>query len=295
MPETYSHTTHKLKLNGQRVSRDYTAILSNIERKGKKIIATKMAWEFRLEFFGLDNEGELQYTLTTQRRFFLNERNSLIKKLNKAQTIALQVASINDELRIVVSKNYKLLEVKNTQQIRDKWEAVKTELLDSYPDLKEMAADFDWQLQESEIQNVFLNDNFYNFLFANIFYREFEGNSAIKDKKILANGLGNIDVPIQEEKKITKQDITFSEVTIELSGELDTEAKNFPLAKMNAFLGSLSTEPGSQHNLDFEYHGSYELRPEVGLIINGQLSYTTSIGDLYRKETTITFKLEDDG
>jgi len=295
LSESYSYTTPKLKLNGQRVSRDYTVLLSNIETKGKKIIVTKMAWEFSLEFFGQDNEGNLQYTLTNQRRFFLDKRNFPIKKLNKAQTIALQVASINDELMIVVSKNYKLCEVKNTQQIRDKWEAVKTELLDTYPDLKEMAADFDWQLQESEIQNVFLNDNFYNFLFANIFYRQFEGDSAIKDSKTLANVLGNIDVPIKEEKKITKQDITFSEVTIEITGELDTEADTFPLAKMNAFLGSLPTEPGSQHNLDFEYHGSYELRPELGLIINGNLTYAMSIGNLYTKETTITFKQEDDG
>lgn len=295
MSETYSHTTRKLKLNGQRISRDYTAIVSNTETKSKKTIATKMAWEFSLEFFGQDTDGALQYSLTTQRRFFLDSKNFPIKKLNKAQTIALQVASINDELRIVVSKNYKLLEVKNTQQIRDKWETVKTELLVTYPDLKEMAPDFDWQLQESEIQNVFLNDNFYNFLFANIFYREFEGDSAIKDSKTLANVLGNIDVPIKEEKKITKQDITFSEVTIEITGELDTEADTFPLAKMNAFLGSLPTEPGSQHNLDFNYNGSYELRPEVGLIINGELTYNMSIADLYTKKTTITFKLEDDG
>lgn len=289
------HITRKLKLNGQRISRNYTAIISKTETKERKTLATKMGWEFRLEFFGMDEEGNLQYTLTTQRRFFLNERNTIIKKLNKAQTIALQAASINDVLKLSVHKNYNLLKVTNTKQIRGRWEDVKTNLLDTYPDLKEMAADFDWQLQEAEIQNVFLNDNFYNFMFANIFYRDFEGDSPIQDQKILANALGSINVPIKEEKKITKQDITFTEAKLEITGELDTEAENFPLAKMNAFLGSLPTETGSQHKLDFNYEGSYELRPDIGLIIEAKLTYKMTITDLYTKETTITFKLEDHG
>ncbi|MGO3183374.1 MAG: hypothetical protein ACTIJ9_11135 [Aequorivita sp.] len=289
------HITRKLKLNGQRISRNYTAIISNTKTKAKKTIATKMGWEFGLEFFGMDEEGNLQYTLTTQRRFFLNERNTIIKKLNKAQTIALQAASINDVLKLSVHKNYKLLKVTNAKQIRDKWEDVKSNLIGTYPDLKEMAADFDWQLQEAEIQNVFLNDNFYNFMFANIFYRDFEGDSALQDQKILSNAIGNINVPIKEEKKITKQDITFTEAKLEITGELDIEAATFPLAKMNAFLGNLPSEPGSQHNLNFNYSGSYELRPEVGLIISGELTYKMSIKELYAKETTITLKLEDHG
>lgn len=289
-----SHTTRKLKLNGQRVSRNYTAIVSSTETKGKKTFFTKMGWEFSLEFFGMDGNGNLKYTINTQRRFFLNDRNTIVKKLNKAQTIALKAAKINDGLRLLVSKNYKLLQVENTQQIREKWEAVKTGLLEIYTDLKTMAADFDWQMQESEIQNVFLTDNFYNFLFADIFYRDFEGDTPLENQKILANALGNINLPIKEKKKITKQDIIFSEVKIDLTAELDTQAATFPLAKMNAFLGNLPTEPGSRHNLDFHYHGSYELRPKIGLIISGQLNYRTKIEGLYTKETTITFKLEDD-
>ena len=295
MYKSPAHNVRKLKLNGERISRDYTAIISTTETIANKTSATKMAWEYSLEYFGMDKDGNLHYTLTTQRRFFLDGRNTIIKKLNKAQSIALQVAGINDELKLIVSKSYKLLEVKNTQEIRDRWAGIKSDLLPIYPDLKEMAADFDWQLQEKEIQSLFINDTFFNFMFANLYYRDFEGDSALSDFKLLRNALGSIDVPIREEKKITKQDITFSEVTVTISGELDTEAKKFPLAKMNLFLGNLPSEPGSQHNLDFNYRGSYELRPEVGLIISGELTYSMSIKDLYTKETTITLKLENHG
>lgn len=293
----YKNKTHtrKLKLNGERVSRDYTAIIRSSEMKEGKTIATKLGWEFSLEYFGLDKEGNLQYTLTTRRRFFLDDRNTIIKKLNKAQTIALQAASINDSLEIVVSKHYKLLQVKNTSKITATWETVKSELLQIYPDLREMAADFDWQLQEQEIQKIFLNDNFYNFLFANIFYREITEESILIDTKTISNAMGSIDIPITEEKKILKQDIIFSEVTMGISGEMDTEADNFPLAKMNAFLGNLNTEPGSQHNLDFSYKGTYELRPEIGLIIKGELNTKVEIENLYTKEMKITFNLGDHG
>lgn len=295
MYKSQTHSTRKFKLNGERISRDYTAIISTAETIANKTSATKMAWEFGLEYFGMDEEGNLHYTLTTQRRFFLDDRNTIIKKLNKAQNIALQVAGINDELKLIVSKSYKLVQVNNTQDIRDKWAEIKSDLLPIYPDLKEMAADFDWQLQEKEIQSLFINDTFFNFMFANIYYKEFEGDSAISDFKLLSNALGSIDVPIKEEKKITKQDITFSEVTVTIRGELDTEADKFPLTKMNLFLGNLPSEPGSQHNLDFNYRGIYELRPEVGLIISGELTYSMNIKNLYTKETTITFKLENHG
>jgi len=293
--KSQAHITRKLKLNGERISRDYIAIISSKETIANKTSATKMAWEFSLEYFGMDEEGKLHYTLTTRRRFFLDDRNTIIKKLNKAQSIALQVASINDELKLIVSKSYKLLQVKNTQDIRNKWAEIKSDLLPIYPDLKEMAADFDWQLQEKEIQSLFINDTFYNFMFANIYYKEFEGDSAISEFKLLSNALGSIDVPIKEETRITKQDIVFTEAKLEITGELDIEAATFPLAKMNAFLGKLPSEPGSQHNLDFNYRGSYELRPEVGLIISGELTYKMSIKELYAKETTITLKLEDHG
>lgn len=105
----YKNKTHirKLKLNGERVSRNYTAVITSSETITGKTLATKMGWEFSLEYFGLDSEGNLQYTLTTKRRFFLNDKNTIIKKLNKAQSIALQVASINDELKLIVGKSYK--------------------------------------------------------------------------------------------------------------------------------------------------------------------------------------------
>ena len=43
---------------------------------------------------------------------------------------------------------------------------------EKHPDLLQMTKDFDWQLKEENIQQIYLEDNFYNFLFSNIFYHD---------------------------------------------------------------------------------------------------------------------------
>lgn len=283
-----------LDLNGQNSIRNYSAEAVNVVRiKGSQQYSC-MAMLFSLQYLGLTTQGELQYRFIVNKRLFLDEKNRPIFKPSKAQKLALAVASINDDLIFEVTKNYKLIGVKNINEIRGKWKTIRSSLLLSFPDLEDLCNSFDIQLAEGNIQSLFKNDNFYNFFFANIFYHKFDENSFSVAKKIISNGLENISLPIIENRQITKQDRYFQNITIATEGQLDVENKTFPLNELNQFLSILPVELGSKHNLDFIYQSSYQISPRIGLITEGKLDYEFEIKDFYKKNTTINFKLEKD-
>lgn len=292
MHKNLSDTTQIIKLNGERVTRNYTTEISTAIVQGRKTIFSAVGMEFNFTYYGMNDQGGLQYRIEVLKRFLLNERNNIIKKLSKAQTIALAVAAINDVLEIETTKNFQFVSVTNTEEVRKQWQLIKSDLLQEYPDLASMAADFDWQLQEENIQQLFLEDNFFSFFFSNIFYQEFEGNTPIPEHKTLSNALGSITVPIIAQKRIARQDILFEDVTIATSAEMDTAHKTFPLEKMNVFLGQLPIAAGEQHDLDFSYAGIYKVKPKQGLVIEGVLTYSTEVKDLYKKTTTINFNMQ---
>ena len=293
MKNTLSHTTEILKLNGERIPRHYTAEISNEVIQGNKRNKTTIALGFSLTYLGMKSQNTLSYRLKVDFRYFLNDKLSAIKKLSKAQKIAAIVSAINNTLDFKLSKNFKLLEVTNTDDIRINWKKAKSEILLKHPDLEGLAKDFDWQLQENNIQQIYLEDNFYSFLFSNIFYQEFEKDKPLIQEKIISNGLGNLNIPIIEEKKIIKQDRAFTNVTIGTEAKIDTEHKKFPLAKLNAFIGDLQTVKGENYSLDFNYKAQYNVVPQLGLVTNANLEYVFNIKDIYKKTTAITFNLEN--
>jgi len=294
MQRALPHINQIIKLNGERVTRTYTSEVTNQITQGKNKSYSAVGIEFDLTFYGMDQDGFLNYRMEVKKRFLLNEKFSVIRKVDKAQKIALKVAAINDILEFKADKSFKLNKVVNTKEIRQKWKEVKIDLLEEHPDLLKMTSDFDWQLQEDNIQQIFIDDNFYQFFFANIFYQEFDDKKPIKQVKVAANGLGTINIPIIEQKKITKQDIGFTKAVISSEAEMDIDHEKFPLAKLNGFLGKLPTKPGDKHTLDFDYKGTYKVKPEFGLVTKGKLKYSFEVKDLYKKTTTITFNLEKD-
>lgn len=286
-------STQKIKLNGERVTRRYTSeVITKVEQQDKKVF-NAIANEFELTFFGQNNEGLLKYKVENKKRLLLNEKLSVIRKLKKAQKIALEAAQVNDVIECRVGKNFKFDTVVNTQEIRQKWKEIKTSLLFEYPDLDKMASDFDWQLREENIQQVFLEDNFYNFFFSNIFYREFKENELLEDRKVITNAIGNITIPILEQKKIGKHDRAFTDVEIYATAVINESHNNFPIAKLNVFLGQLPTKIESKHKLNFEYNGKYYVKPQQGLVTKGRLEYAFEIKNLYKKTTIINFNLEE--
>lgn len=292
MKNTLSNISEILKLNGERKTRNYSAEITNTIHQGKKKSNTSIALLFDLTYAGMKPDKQLHYKLDVNKRYFLNEKNSAIKKLNKAQTIAEKVASISNTIHFITTKNLKLVKALNTAEIRKKWETVKIDLFKDFPDLESIAEDFDWQLQEENIQQLFLEDNFYNFLFSNLFYHPLDKNNPIIEDKIISNGIGQIAIPITEHKIITKQDRAFTNVEITTTADINAESNRFSLAKLNAFIGDLDTEAGKNYPLDFNYKGIYRIKPEIGLVTQGILEYEFSIGETYNKTTKITFNLD---
>jgi hypothetical protein len=292
MSRTMPHTDQIFKLNGERVTRTYTSEVVNVVEQGENKSYSAVTVVFDLTFYGMDQQGLLNYRVEVKKRFLLNEKFNIIRNPDKAQRMALKVAAINDVLELKVDKSFKLNKIVNTQEIRQKWKEVKIDLLEEHPDLHTTASDLDWQLQENNIQQVFLEDNFYQFFFSNIFYQEFNNKTMIQQLKTVSNALGTISIPIIEQKKITKQDIEFSKVTIMANAKMDTDHKNFPLYKLNTFLGKLPAQPNKNLALDFDYNTIYSVLPQIGLVKKGSLEYYFEVKDLYKKTTTITFNLE---
>ncbi|WP_289040008.1 hypothetical protein [uncultured Zobellia sp.] len=289
-----NNTYQLLELNGQNSIRNFSAeVINVIGIKGIRQHSC-MAMLFSFQYLGPTPHGELRYRFIVNKRLFLDEKERPVFKPSKTQKLALAVANINNNLLFEVTKNFELVGVKNTEEIRSRWKTIRTSLLLSYPDLKDLCNDFDKQLSEENIQSLFKNDNFYNFFFANIFYRKLDNDSFSVAKKIVSNGLGNISVPIIESRQITKQDRYFQNITIATEGRLDVENKTFPLNELNQFLGELPVELGSKHGLDFVYQSNYQVSPRIGLITQGKLDYVFEVKNLYKKNTTINFKLEKD-
>ncbi|MBU2976055.1 hypothetical protein [Zobellia sp. B3R18] len=294
MLKTQTSYASLLELNGEPVIRTYTAEIKNVVVKGKKVEHSTVVMFFTLQFLGTTEEGNLRYKSSIQRRFFLDDKNRAIFKPSKAQKLALNVAKLNDELILEISKNYKLIGIINVEEVQKKWRKLKGVLQESFTNLQTIIGDFDWQMKTENIQKIYRNDNFYNFFFSNFFYQEFNTEKSLEHKKILSNGIHNLDVPILEQKTITQQDLLFQNITISTSAELDTIDKLFPLEKMNVFLGDLLVTKGSKHSLNFNYDGFYKVKPRIGLITEGHLTYSFSIKDIYTKSTTINFNLEKD-
>ncbi len=291
MPETLQHTKREIRLNGQQVKRNYNAEISTTVCTDDETSITKLAIYFTLTYLGA-REGKLRYNMQVEKRFFLDDTNFIVKKPSKVQALALKVASLNDNLIFETDTHFKLLSIANTEEIQKKWKKLKQEIQNEFVDMDDLIEDFDWQLQNN-IQQSFLSDNFFNFFFANIFYKEFENDKPIIENKIIANAIGSLDLPVIEQKSIQKRDVIFSDITIKTEATLNSENKTFPLAKLNVFLGNLA-EKNSQHSLDFKYAGTYNVIPPKGLITNGELTYNLEIGDLYKKTTTINFNLQQD-
>ncbi len=293
MSQILTHPSEIFKLNITKKSRVYTAEISTKIIQNKKTIYSNIAEEFILSFVRKE-DGLFVYRKEVQKRFFLNEINFILKKPNKVQELALKIAAINDNLELLVNKHFQIVKIINTDEIRKKWEEIKKNILKQYSDISDIANDFDTLLKEKNIQRIFLEDNFLNLLFSNLFHKEMSTKKATIEKRIITNGIGAINVPIIEKRKLIKRKKLFSNlIKIEMSAELDTENKKFPLAKMNAFIGKLNTVNRSEHKLHFKYKGNYNIDPDLGLVDEAELIYTFDIPNLYKKISTFNLKLED--
>ena len=294
LENTLSHSTQSLKLNGDRTKRHYIAEISNTTLINNKTFINKIALDFNLTLLGSTANNTLRYKLQINKRYFLDEKGYAIQKLSKVQQLAKTISSLNDELEIELSKNYKLIKVINTLDIRNKWEIIKIDILKDYPDLKTMINDFDWQLQEENIQQLFKEDNFYSFFFPNIFNTNFEQDNTLLEKNQISNGIGEINIPIIEKKHIKYEDRALTKALVTTEAKIDTNSKAFSIPKLNSFIGDLNTIPGNNYDLELSYKGKYDINAEIGLINKGELTYFFSIGDVYNKKTTIHFNLEQD-
>lgn len=292
---TFSSLNYNLKINTERVTRSYEVALETILKKGKTSSKVAVVLHFDITFYGKDDEGFLKYSLVNKKRFLLNEKGAIVRKPNKAQKIALLVGGVNDVLDLKVDKTYGLVAVTNTEEIRKKWSAIKSDLLDEFPDLEEMAEDFSWQLQEEHIQQVFQEDHFLNFFFSGIFSQKYEADKAVVREKIIPNALGTIPMPISERLTLNKPKAFNSITTCKLAADLDTQHEKFSMPKLNYFIGKFSQSKGEQHGLSFTYKGVYTLDIDKGRVFNGTLNYVFTVGNVYKNETTITFNtLEDE-
>ena len=285
-------TPSQILLNGQHDVRNFSAEISNTIQTVTTSSYSCTAMFFSAQYVGKNSKDNLEYRIKVKRRLFLDKKGRPVFKHSKAQMIALAVAKINDELVFEVSEAYRLLGISNSNTIRKAWQAIRTSLLKTYPDLEALCVDFDRQLQTDTIQKLFLKDNFYNLFFANLFYQKFEKEKLPHAKKVLANGFEELDIPIIERRNLAKQDMLFQNITVETEAALDTENEKFPLEKMNEVLGLLIGEIGSKHNLEFTYKGAYQLKPRIGLITSGTLEYEFNIPEVYQKKTSINFNLE---
>ena len=295
MPNSLQENINQpLELNGQNRIRNYSAEVVHTINTDTKVQHSCVALLFSMQYLGLNDQGNLSFNIIVNNRLFLDEKSRPVFKPSKAQQIALTVAKINDDIIFEVDKQYKIVGVLNSKEIQLRWQKIKTNLLQMYSDLNDLCADFDWQLQTENINQLFARDNFFNFFFANLFYQDFNKEQLPPISKTIANGFDTLDIPIIEERSISKQDVLFQNITISTKAKLDIENKKFPLEKMNISLGNIVPNIGANHDLEFNYKGAYTLKPRIGLITSGTLNYTFTITDTYQKTTTINFNLEDD-
>ncbi len=265
-------------------------VRTTLVQKGQAAIETRIVTKYRLSYRRQSANGGRVYLLETTERFFLTPTGRRIGTPNGVQKLALLVASVNDNLELELSKTYGLEKLINTHTIREKWQAVKAIIVEQHTDLKTMAEDFTFQLQEEHIQKAYRNDNFLNVFFAPIFNTAIDG---ITRPINIANALGRLSMPINVQTKLkAKRKLFSTKDTLELKGTIATEAIN--RAKLNHFLGQLPTQEGEIHNLEFNYKGHYKLDTELETIEEGHVDYTFSIGELYNNTTVLTFNLIED-
>lgn len=288
-----SQHTQQIKLNSSRNALNYTVEISNITKKNNKKFNNKIAIDFNLILKGATSTNTLIYKLKVNKRYFLNSKGYAIQKLNKAQQLANTIASLNNDLELEISKNFKLIKVLNTTAIRQKWEIIKIEILQNFPDLKTMVNDFDWQLKEENIQQLFIEDNFYTFFFVNIFNTDIKEEVPIIEQKIISNGIEEINIPITETKTFKFNDRALTQLTVNSQAKINETSKILSIPKLNTFIGNLDTIAGTNYQLDFNYNASYKVNSDKGIINKGALSYSFTIGDVYKTKTTIHFNLEN--
>jgi len=260
-------------------------------KQGEKKTYTAVAQAFQLIYAG--TQGALRhYRMHVKDRFYLNERYNIIQNLSKAQNIGLKVAAINDNLECTTNAQFKFMKIVNAPTIRSTWQNVRTDLLETHPDLNKMAENFDQQLKDENIQRLYQNDNFLNFFFANIFQQNTTEAPVSETKKIISDAVERIAIPIVEKRTIDISNDSETSITLNLSAEMDTEHIKFPINELTTFLGKLPATPGSQQALKLEYLGIYNIDIEKGIITQGSLNCTFSIGKLYEKTMIINFSIE---
>ncbi|MDB4292818.1 hypothetical protein N9954_05370 [Maribacter sp.] len=280
-----------IALNGEFVTRKFSMELIEKVEIGKKIKYTATGQEFTIAYKGVTDQGLHKYRLNVLRRFFINDRYNIIAQPNKAQKIALQVAKLNDTLDFEISRNFKLMGITNGTEILNKWSALKPSLLKTYPDLQTVISDFEWQLQDENIQDIFKRDNFYTFFFSGIFYHDFEETPILKTDQMITNALPGIDIPVKLKKSVFKNDYLFNNASVVLKGTLDSDHPKYNATRIQQFIDKTAA-PESQ--LQFEYYGLYQTKPRKGLVTEGSLSYSFEFPEYYKKTTTINFNLEND-
>ena len=289
MQTTTPHIISNIRLNDDPTPRHYTAEICTLTKQGEKKTYTAVVQEFQLLYAG--TQGEFRYyQMNIKDRFYLNERYNIIQKLNKAQKLGLTIAKINDRLEFATNLHFKFIKITNPQTIRDTWQTVRPEILEMHPDLNTMAANFDQQLKDENIQQLYENDNFFNFFFADIFQQKIKEGEELETNKIVSDAVERIAIPIIEKRKIAVSDENDEAViTVNLSAEMDIEHPKFLLQELTTFLGKLPATPGSQQALRLKYSGVYQVDSDKGIIMQGSLNYTFSIGEFYEKTTIINY------
>lgn len=288
MQTTTPHIISNIRLNDDPTPRHYTAEICTLTKQGEKKTYTAVVQEFQLLYAG--TQGEFRhYQMNIKDRFYLNERYNIIQKLNKAQKLGLTIAKINDHLEFATNPHFKFIKITNPQTIRDTWQTVRPEILEMHPDLNTMAANFDQQLKDENIQRLYQNDNFFNFFFADIFQQKIKKGEELETNKIVADAIERIAIPIIEIRKVVTSDDPETQITVNLSAEMDADHSKFPLNELTAFLGKLPATPGSQQALRLKYSGVYQVDTDKGIITQGSLNYTFSIGEFYEKTTIINY------
>jgi len=288
MQTTTPHIISNIRLNDDPTPRHYTAEICTLTKQGEKKTYTAVVQEFQLLYAG--TQGEFRhYQMNIKDRFYLNERYNIIQKLNKAQKLGLTIAKINDHLEFATNPHFKFIKITNPQTIRDTWQTVRPEILEMHPDLNTMAANFDQQLKDENIQRLYQNDNFFNFFFADIFQQKIKKGEELETNKIVADAIERIAIPIIEIRKVVTSDDPETQITVNLSAEMDADHSKFPLNELTAFLGKLPATPGSQQALRLKYSGVYQVDTDKGIITQGSLNYTFSIDEFYEKTTIINY------
>lgn len=293
MENTTTHIAQSISLNPQILGRSYSADIATNIQMGNKRSYNAIGLQFYLEYKGINEMGLHIYKMCTTERHFINERYNIIKKLSKAQQIAKLAASINDNLQFLVTPHFEITQVTNTDEIRKKWQEVRAGINQDYPGLETETADFDWQIKEENIQKLFKKDNFLNAFFHGLYNLKFIEKDPLHFEATIMNGIGAIDIPIKKETWLAKQDLFFKKATIRNKAQLDTDNNAFPLSKLNGFFGNIPEAIGKKHQLSFKYLADYQTKPQEQLITEGVVEYSFEVTDIYKKETKITFNLDD--